>query len=63
MAVFVLVFVAFLLRAFGQFLVGPRTATIIAGPLVVLAAALLIGVLGVALFAKLGLVSFDDASD
>jgi len=63
LAVFGLIFLAFLIRAFGQFVVGTRTATLVAGPVAMLAGAVLLGVIGIALLAKAGLVTLEDGSD
>lgn len=60
LAVFGLTFLAFLIRAFGQFIVGPRTATLVAGPVAMLAGIALIGVISIMLLAKAGLVRLED---
>jgi hypothetical protein len=59
LAVFGLVFLSFLIRAFGQFLVGMGTATLVAGPVAVAAAALLVVVLGGWTLSKLGIVTIE----
>lgn len=59
LAVFGLVILSFVIRAFGQFLLGVRTATLVAGPVAVAAAALLVVVLGVWGLSKLGIVTIE----
>jgi len=59
LAVFGLVLLSFLIRAFGQFLLGVRTATLVAGPVAVAAAALLVVVLGVWSLSKLGILTIE----
>ena len=54
--VFALVFVSFLIRGFGQFVLGPRTATMLAGPVAVLAAVVLTIVVGLWLLGRAGVV-------
>ena len=65
LSVFALVFVSFLVRGFGQFVVGPRTATLLAGPLALLAAAVLALVVVLWTLGRAGVVRIevDDASD
>lgn len=63
LSVFVIVFLAFLIRAFGQFLLGPRMATVIAGPIALLAGIILLGVISLAALAKLGLIPIDESED
>lgn len=55
--VFGLTFLSFVVRGFGQFVVGVRTATTFAGPVAVLAGLLLVVVLSLSVCAHLGLVS------
>jgi hypothetical protein len=57
--VFALVFVSFLIRGFGQFVVGPRRATMLGGPVAVLAAALLVVVAALWLLGRLGLIEIE----
>ena len=59
--VFGLVFVAFVLRGFGQFVVGQRRATLVAGPVALLAALVLVVVAALWLLARLGVVVVVDA--
>lgn len=61
--VFGLIFVSFLIRGFGQFLVGPRTATLLAGPVAMLAAVVLVVVVGLWLLGRLGLVTIEAGPD
>lgn len=63
LAVFGLVFLAFVVRGFGQFLLGPRRATLAAGPVAILAAGLLVVVLALWSGARLGLISIDEDGD
>lgn len=58
---FGLIFLAFLIRGFGQFVVGSRRAMLIAGPVAVIAGILCLVILGSALLAKLGLVALEHA--
>lgn len=60
LGVFALVFVSFMLRAFGQFLLGPRRATFLAGPVALLAGGLLVVVILIALAARGGLLTLED---
>lgn len=55
MLVFGLVFISFVIRGFGQFLVGPRTAMLVAGPVSVLAAGVLLFVVVFWVLSKVGL--------
>lgn len=55
MLVFVLVFISFVIRGFGQVLVGPRTAMLIAGPVSVLAAGVLLFVVVFWMLSKVGI--------
>lgn len=57
--VFALVFVSFLVRGFGQLLVGPRVATMLAGPLSILAAVVLVGLVGLWLLGRAGIVTIE----
>jgi hypothetical protein len=57
--VFGLVFVSFVVRGFGQFVVGPRRAMLVAGPLAVLAAGLLGLVVALWLLGRAGIVRID----
>ena len=59
--VFGLTFVAFLLRGFGQFVVGARAATLVAGPVALLAGAVLVAVVGLWLLARLGVVDVEES--
>lgn len=59
--VFGLTLVAFVLRGFGQFVVGARTATLVAGPVAVLAGVVLVAVAGLWLLARVGLVDLVEA--
>lgn len=63
LTVFGLVFVAFVIRGFGQFLLGPRRATLVAGPVALLAAGLLLVVLGTWVGARVGLIAVEDDVD
>lgn len=58
--VFVLAVASFVVRAAGRFVVGPRTATLIAGPVAVASVALLVVVLGLWGLARLGVISLED---
>lgn len=57
--VFGLVFVSFIVRGFGQFVVGPRMATMVAGPLAVLAGLVLLLVLVLWLLGWLGILAIE----
>lgn len=57
--VFALVFVSFVVRGFGQFLVGPRRAMSVAGPLALLAAAVLATVVVLWVLGRAGVVRID----
>lgn len=59
--VFGLVFLSFVVRGFGQFVVGPRRATMVAGPLALLAAGVLVVVLALWVLGQAGLVSIETA--
>lgn len=63
LSVFGLVLLAFLLRAFGQFLLGPRRATLLAGPVAVLAGLVLALVIGIVVLDRAGVVSIDEPPD
>lgn len=58
--IFGLVFVSFVVRGFGQFVVGQRTATLVAGPLAALAGVVLVVVVGLWLLGRVGLVHVGD---
>lgn len=58
--VFALTFLAFVVRGFGQFVVGPRRATTIAGPVALLAAAVLLVVVGTWALGRVGVVRIED---
>lgn len=57
--VFTLIFVSFLIRGFGQFLVGPRTATLLAGPVAILAAMVLVLIAVLWILGRLGIVEIE----
>lgn len=57
--VFGLVFVSFLIRGFGQFIVGPRRATMLGGPVALLAAAVLVVVAGLWVLGRIGVVEIE----
>jgi O-antigen ligase len=57
--VFALVLASFLVRGLGQFVVGRRTATLVAGPIAVLAAVVLVVVVAAWTLARLGVVTID----
>lgn len=59
--VFGLVFVSFLVRGFGQFVVGPRTATLAAGPVAALAGVVLVAVVALWTLGRLGLIEVEAA--
>lgn len=59
LSVFALVFVSFLIRGFGQFVVGPRRATMLGGPVALLAGALLVVVVGLWVLGRLGIVTIE----
>lgn len=63
--VFGLVFVSFLIRGFGQLVVGPRVATAAAGPVAALAGGLLVVVVALWALGWLGVVEVEaaDADD
>lgn len=61
--VFGLVLVSFIVRGFGQLLVGPRRATMVAGPIALLAAAVLLVVVALWGLGRVGVVSIEVASD
>jgi len=58
--IFGLISLAFLIRGFGQFLVGQRTATMVGGPVAVLAAGVLVLVILLWSLGRLGLVTLED---
>ncbi len=59
LSVFILIFVSFMIRGVGQFIVGHRTAMLVAGPVAIIAAALMCLVITVWGLAWLGLISID----
>lgn len=59
LGVFGLIFVSFLVRGFGQFLIGPRRATLTAGPLAAAAAGLLVVVVLLWTLGRLGIVEIE----
>lgn len=61
--VFLLVFLSFMVRAVGQFLVGPRRATVYAGPIALLAGLVLAVVIGVVIAGKVGVITLEDGND
>lgn len=62
LAVFGLVFLSFLLRGFGQFVLGTRGATMLGGPIALLAGGLLLVVVALWLLGRLGVIEIE-ASD
>jgi uncharacterized membrane protein YcjF (UPF0283 family) len=60
LAVFGLIFVSFLVRGFGQFVVGQGTALRLAAPIAFLAAVLAAGVVAFWLLARLGVTTLDE---
>lgn len=57
--VFALVFVSFLVRGFGQLLVGPARATALAGPLALLAALVLLVLVALWVLGRVGVVTIE----
>lgn len=57
--VFALIFVSFIIRGFGQLVVGPQRATMLGGPVALLAAALLVVVAALWLLGRLGLIEIE----
>lgn len=57
--VFALVIVSFVIRGVGQFVVGPRTAMLVAGPVAVAAAALLVVIVVVWFLAWAGITTIE----
>lgn len=57
--VFALIFVSFLVRGFGQLIVGPRRAMLIAGPVAVLAAAVLALLVVLWALARVGILQIE----
>jgi hypothetical protein len=53
------VFLSFLVRGFGQFVIGARTATLLAGPVAVVAAGLLLVVISLWGLGRLGVVPIE----
>ncbi len=60
LSVFGLIFVSFLVRGFGQFVVGQRAALRLASPIALAAAALAAGVVLFWVLARVGLVTLED---
>lgn len=58
--VFGLIFLSFLVRGFGQFLVGMETALAVAAPIALAAAALLVFVVAYWLLARAGVLTLED---
>jgi Kef-type K+ transport system membrane component KefB len=58
--VFLLVFVSFLVRGFGQFLVGMERALSLAAPIALVAASLLVFVVAYWLLAQAGLLALEE---
>lgn len=56
---FGLVLLAFLVRGFGQFLVGSRRATMLGGPVALLAGGLLVVVVSLWLLGRVGLLRIE----
>lgn len=61
LAVFGLVFLSFLLRGFGQFVLGTRGATMLGGPVALLAGGLLLVVVALWLLGRLGVIEIEAA--
>lgn len=59
LAVFGVVLLAFFVRGFGQFLVGPRTALLLAGPLFVLGGVLVVVGVVLWLLGAVGVVTIE----
>lgn len=59
LSVFGLVLLSFLVRGFGQFVVGQRMATALAGPIALLAGLVLVLVTGLRLLGHAGLIPID----
>lgn len=59
LAVFGLVFLSFLLRGFGQFVLGSRGATMLGGPVALLAGGLLVVVVALWLLGRLGVIEIE----
>ncbi|MFB6362026.1 MAG: hypothetical protein ABEH59_12000 [Halobacteriales archaeon] len=59
LGVFGLVFLSFLIRGFGQFIIGSRTATVLAGPVAVAAGGLLLVVIGLWGLGRVGVVRIE----
>lgn len=60
LSVFALILVSFVIRGFGQLLLGPRTATLLAAPTFGAALALVVFVLAVWLLSLVGVTSIED---
>lgn len=61
--VFGLIFVSFLIRGFGQFIVGPRRATLVAGPVALLAAGVLVVVAVLWGLGRVGVIRIESERD
>ena len=61
--VFALVLLSFLVRGVGQFVLGPRGVLVIAGPISVLAAGLLVFVLAYWVLARVGVMTLEAGED
>ncbi|MDZ7700886.1 MAG: hypothetical protein U5J98_01815 [Halobacteriales archaeon] len=59
LAVFGLIFLSFLLRGFGQFVLGTRGATMLGGPVALLAGGLLVVVVALWLLGRLGVIEIE----
>lgn len=59
LSVFGLVFLSFLLRGFGQFVLGSRGATMLGGPVALLAGGLLVVVVALWLLGRLGVIEIE----
>lgn len=59
LSVFVLIFLSFMIRGVGQFIVGHRTAMLVAGPVAVIAALLIGVVVAIWVFAKLDIIHIE----
>lgn len=58
--VFGLVFASFVLRGFGQFVLGTRGATLLAGPVALLGGGLLVLVLALWLLGRVGVIDVEE---
>lgn len=59
LGVFGLIFLSFLLRGFGQFVLGTRGATMLGGPVALLATGLLVVVVALWTLGRLGVVEIE----